>query len=240
MDKAQACTWQTEKEAHLLAVVDFISGQENKQSHGAFILHSSGYIFHLAITCTPVIATPHWVVANNNIRFYANICVPNYLKPSAVHKCIHAEVPASFGCNVSMLIVWLVYTLNARVTSIQLVHAIWRFWHHLLVYSTWKLLRRFILSSTHLWRYKPLGGAQTLLLLGIKISCILFWFVISFQGLYRSTGNFCTQCEAEGFRKITYFQVGLPFWKLCSIDNHDDSLCCRPPCIEPKYAYASN
>ena len=25
------------------------------------------------------------------------------------------------------------------------------------------------------------------------------------QGLYRSGGNFCTQCEAEGFRRITYF-----------------------------------
>nr|VFK18959.1 MAG: aminopeptidase N [Candidatus Kentron sp. LFY] len=25
------------------------------------------------------------------------------------------------------------------------------------------------------------------------------------EGLYQSNGNFCTQCEAEGFRKITYF-----------------------------------
>ncbi len=25
------------------------------------------------------------------------------------------------------------------------------------------------------------------------------------QGLYQSSGNFCTQCEAEGFRQITYF-----------------------------------
>lgn len=25
------------------------------------------------------------------------------------------------------------------------------------------------------------------------------------EGLYRSSGNFCTQCEAEGFRKITYY-----------------------------------
>ncbi|MCK5070319.1 MAG: aminopeptidase N, partial [Desulfocapsa sp.] len=25
------------------------------------------------------------------------------------------------------------------------------------------------------------------------------------EGLYRTSGNFCTQCEAEGFRKITYF-----------------------------------
>lgn len=28
----------------------------------------------------------------------------------------------------------------------------------------------------------------------------------SLEGLYRSNGNFCTQCEAEGFRKITYYQ----------------------------------
>ncbi len=27
----------------------------------------------------------------------------------------------------------------------------------------------------------------------------------SLEGLYRSSGNFCTQCEAEGFRKITYY-----------------------------------
>ncbi len=25
------------------------------------------------------------------------------------------------------------------------------------------------------------------------------------EGLYQSSGNFCTQCEAEGFRRITYF-----------------------------------
>ncbi|MGW8194257.1 MAG: aminopeptidase N [Desulforhopalus sp.] len=28
---------------------------------------------------------------------------------------------------------------------------------------------------------------------------------LSLQGLYRSNGNYCTQCEAEGFRKITYY-----------------------------------
>ena len=26
------------------------------------------------------------------------------------------------------------------------------------------------------------------------------------EGLYKSQGNYCTQCEAEGFRRITYFQ----------------------------------
>jgi len=25
------------------------------------------------------------------------------------------------------------------------------------------------------------------------------------EGLYQSSGNFCTQCEAEGFRRITYY-----------------------------------
>ena len=28
----------------------------------------------------------------------------------------------------------------------------------------------------------------------------------SLEGLYQSSGNFCTQCEAQGFRKITYYQ----------------------------------
>ncbi|XP_071733838.1 puromycin-sensitive aminopeptidase-like isoform X2 [Rutidosis leptorrhynchoides] len=28
----------------------------------------------------------------------------------------------------------------------------------------------------------------------------------SLEGLYMSSGNFCTQCEAEGFRKITFYQ----------------------------------
>ena len=28
---------------------------------------------------------------------------------------------------------------------------------------------------------------------------------LSLEGLYKSGGNFCTQCEAEGFRKITYY-----------------------------------
>ena len=25
------------------------------------------------------------------------------------------------------------------------------------------------------------------------------------EGLYKSSGNFCTQCEAEGFRRVTYY-----------------------------------
>ena len=30
---------------------------------------------------------------------------------------------------------------------------------------------------------------------------------LQLSGLYKSSGNFVTQCEAEGFRRITYFQV---------------------------------
>ena len=29
---------------------------------------------------------------------------------------------------------------------------------------------------------------------------------LQLSGLYKSSGNFVTQCEAEGFRRITYFQ----------------------------------
>src|SRR6478735_7991632 len=28
---------------------------------------------------------------------------------------------------------------------------------------------------------------------------------LQLSGLYRSSGNYCTQCEAEGFRRITYY-----------------------------------
>lgn len=31
---------------------------------------------------------------------------------------------------------------------------------------------------------------------------------LELSGLYKSSGNFCTQCEAEGFRLITYYPVG--------------------------------
>ena len=29
------------------------------------------------------------------------------------------------------------------------------------------------------------------------------------EGLYQSSGNFCTQCEAEGFRRIVYYKCSL-------------------------------
>uniref|UniRef100_M8CXX4 Aminopeptidase N n=1 Tax=Aegilops tauschii TaxID=37682 RepID=M8CXX4_AEGTA len=84
------------------------------------------------------------------------------LKPSAVHKCIHAEVPASFGCNSDK------YTVDPR----------------------------------HLTILTPPAGVFNMEI----VTEIYPQLNTSLEGLYRSTGNFCTQCEAEGFRKITYFQ----------------------------------
>ncbi|MBX8478158.1 aminopeptidase N [Pseudomonas cichorii] len=45
------------------------------------------------------------------------------------------------------------------------------------------------------------------------------------EGLYKSSGMFCTQCEAEGFRKITYYldrpDVMSKFTTTLSADRHD-------------------
>jgi aminopeptidase N len=45
------------------------------------------------------------------------------------------------------------------------------------------------------------------------------------EGLYKSSGMFCTQCEAEGFRKITYYldrpDVMSKFTTTVSADKHD-------------------
>ncbi|KAM3256252.1 hypothetical protein ACQJBY_049012 [Aegilops geniculata] len=84
------------------------------------------------------------------------------LKPSVVHKCMHAEVPASFGCNSDK------YTVDPR----------------------------------HLTILTPPAGVFNMEI----VTEIYPQLNTSLEGLYRSTGNFCTQCEAEGFRKITYFQ----------------------------------
>ena len=53
---------------------------------------------------------------------------------------------------------------------------------------------------------------DTLTILAAPDSCELTTVVriapernTSLSGLYRSNGVYCTQCEAEGFRKITYF-----------------------------------
>ena len=53
---------------------------------------------------------------------------------------------------------------------------------------------------------------QSLTLHGLPASCVISICTLinpqantALEGLYRSSGNFCTQCEAEGFRKITYY-----------------------------------
>lgn len=56
-----------------------------------------------------------------------------------------------------------------------------------------------------------------------KICGLLFVLIINLvllQGLYKSSGNFCTQCEAEGFRKITFYQVAnlMQYLYLCRLN----------------------
>ncbi len=59
-------------------------------------------------------------------------------------------------------------------------------------------------------RYQLVDGG--LLVNGISEACILAIRTrinpaanVALEGLYQSSGNFCTQCEAQGFRKITFF-----------------------------------
>ncbi|XP_040985935.1 puromycin-sensitive aminopeptidase isoform X4 [Juglans microcarpa x Juglans regia] len=58
------------------------------------------------------------------------------------------------------------------------------------------------LDSRHLTLPSPPSGAFTLEI----VTEIYPQKNTSLEGLYKSSGNFCTQCEAEGFRKITFYQ----------------------------------
>ncbi|XAR70277.1 Cytosol alanyl aminopeptidase [Bertholletia excelsa] len=60
----------------------------------------------------------------------------------------------------------------------------------------------FHLDSRHLTLSSPPSGKFTLEI----INEIYPQKNTSLEGLYKSSGNFCTQCEAEGFRKITFYQ----------------------------------
>ncbi|RCV32358.1 hypothetical protein SETIT_6G252600v2 [Setaria italica] len=60
----------------------------------------------------------------------------------------------------------------------------------------------YAVTSRHLTLLTPPAGAFNLEI----VTEIYPQLNTSLEGLYKSTGNFCTQCEAEGFRKITYFQ----------------------------------
>ncbi len=55
-------------------------------------------------------------------------------------------------------------------------------------------------------------GADSLSIEGLPLTCALTIVTEidpesnkALEGLYRSSGNYCTQCEAQGFRKITYY-----------------------------------
>lgn len=60
----------------------------------------------------------------------------------------------------------------------------------------------FHVDSRHLTISSPPSGTFTLEI----VTEIYPQNNTSLEGLYRSSGNFCTQCEAEGFRKITFYQ----------------------------------
>ncbi|VFQ68044.1 unnamed protein product [Cuscuta campestris] len=60
----------------------------------------------------------------------------------------------------------------------------------------------FHLDSRHLTIASPPNGKFTLEI----VTEIYPHKNTSLEGLYKSSGNFCTQCEAEGFRKITFYQ----------------------------------
>lgn len=64
-----------------------------------------------------------------------------------------------------------------------------------------------VLDALH---YRVNGGSLTIYSLPEQSTLeIITWIKpqenTELSGLYKSSGNFCTQCEAEGFRRITYF-----------------------------------
>lgn len=60
----------------------------------------------------------------------------------------------------------------------------------------------YCLNPRHLTLVSPPSGRFTLEI----VTEILPQKNTSLEGLYKSSSNFCTQCEAEGFRKITFYQ----------------------------------
>ncbi|WP_415776508.1 aminopeptidase N [Sneathiella sp. HT1-7] len=59
-------------------------------------------------------------------------------------------------------------------------------------------------SVTEEWLHLPIAPVTTDFTLEI-VNRIKPQENTALEGLYKSSGNFCTQCEAEGFRRITYF-----------------------------------
>ncbi|TYH59558.1 hypothetical protein ES332_D08G229900v1 [Gossypium tomentosum] len=68
---------------------------------------------------------------------------------------------------------------------------------------SWALLH-YILDSCHL-KLPSLPGNKFTLEIDTEIQPQNNTLL---EGLYKSSGNFCTQCESEGFRKITFYQGG--------------------------------
>ncbi|KAL3635584.1 Puromycin-sensitive aminopeptidase [Castilleja foliolosa] len=60
----------------------------------------------------------------------------------------------------------------------------------------------YLVNSRHLTISSPPNGKFTMEI----VTEIYPQKNTSLEGLYKSSGNFCTQCEAEGFRKITFYQ----------------------------------
>ncbi len=74
------------------------------------------------------------------------------------------------------------------------------------------VLRRLVLDGKALSESDYQRDNETLTLSGLPQQCLLECVTLikpqdntSLEGLYRSNGMFCTQCEAEGFRKITFY-----------------------------------
>ncbi|MDF2366005.1 aminopeptidase N [Sneathiella sp.] len=59
-------------------------------------------------------------------------------------------------------------------------------------------------NMTDEWLHLPIATVTTEFTLEI-VTRIKPQENTALEGLYKSSGNFCTQCEAEGFRRITYF-----------------------------------
>ncbi len=64
-------------------------------------------------------------------------------------------------------------------------------------------------------------GESSLTLFNLPTECVLTIVTLldpaantALEGLYKSGDAYCTQCEAEGFRRITYYLDRPTFWPL--------------------------
>ncbi|MFK8078683.1 MAG: aminopeptidase N [Granulosicoccus sp.] len=74
---------------------------------------------------------------------------------------------------------------------------------------------------------------SSLILVNLPVQCVVSIDTIinpdantALEGLYRSSGNFCTQCEAEGFRKITYYLDRPDVLSVFDVSIEADKLAC--------------